>query len=223
MDNKNNELFEGIIDLSNTQTNNSLNDTQNNMKYNFNMKPETLEPIVGSQSSSIGVPYSEPVQSQPLEVNPSLELIDEFPNDMVEADNVLNNVQNNTEYNFSVEPEVINPMVNLEQPTTEVISIINQVTDTTPVLPELLNEQGKTINRELLKNLNKDTNNLINPDMINPLGKQKEQNVNVVVEEPKVNYDEIKNKKNYAFMVIIFLIIGLFILFLPTILSFIGL
>jgi hypothetical protein len=88
---------------------------------------------------------------------------------------------------------------------------------------EQLNEQGKPINRELLKNLSEDTNNLVNPDMvINPLGKKKEQDSNINVDEPKVNYEEINNKRNYALMTIIFLVIIVFIIFLPKIISILG-
>ena len=83
-----------------------------------------------------------------------------------------------------------------------------------------LNQQGKPVDYELLKNLAQDTNNLVNPDMINPLGKQKVQNIEEKVEEPKVDYEEIRTKKGYVFMAIVFLIIILFIIFLPQLLAF---
>jgi len=165
MDNRDNELFNGIIDIPTTNTDN---------------------------------------------VNPNLEM---YTNQ---------NAQSKTEV------EIIDvPMDNNEDLTTSAPS----AGDSSPEIIDFnldsqsnkANVQGKVVNHELLQNLNNDTNDLVNPDMIiNPLGKSEESSVPTEVNEPKVDYNEIKTKKGYVFMAIIFLIIILFIIFLPKIISFIG-
>lgn len=165
MDNRDNELFNGIIDIPTTNTNNIEQNLE--MSLNQNIQPQT-----------------------------NMEIID-VPVDNVEAVTV-----GNTE---------------VEDAATEIIGFDLESQ------PEEINDQDKVVNHELLENLNKDTNNLVNPDMIiNPLGKSEEPSVSVNIEEPKVDYNEIKTKKGYVFMAVIFLIIIVFIIFLPQIMSFIG-
>ena len=165
MDNKNNELFNGIIDVPTTSTNN-------------------IEPNL-----EMGV-------YQNIQPQEDMEIIDvSMNNSEVETVNTTEE-QSNT-------PEIIDFDLDVQ--------------------PEEINEQGKVVNHQLLQNLNKDTNSLVNPNMIiNPLGKSEESSVSSNIEEPKVDYDEGKVKKGYIFMAIIFLIILVFIIFLPQIMSFIG-
>lgn len=180
MDNRDEELFNGIIDVPNTPNQNSnISSNDNNLEYNFNFETQVNpEPAV---QQTVNQNY----------VNPT------------PASNNYQTVNNPTpELNQNIEsaPEVLD--VNAEQPLTQV----------------------NTINREKLESLNNDTDNLIHPSMvINPsMNSPKEQPEVLNVEEPKVDYKEIKEKKNYAFMFIIFAIIILFIIFLPTIAKLIG-
>lgn len=163
MDDKNNEIFDGIIDVPNTSSNTVNN--QNGYNYNFNFETQTkVEP------QSINNP----------------------------------NTQTNT---------------SMEQPEVLDMSGINSA-------PKLeIQEQKKQVNQELLNSLNKDTNSFVNPDLIvNPNVKKLEEKVESLnVDEPKVDYQEINNKRNIAFMVIIFLIIIVFIIFLPQIVALLGL
>lgn len=167
MDNRDNELFNGIIDIPSTNTNN----IEPNLEMGVN---ENTQPQVSMDMEIMDIPMN---NNEEISVNKT-------------------GVETKT-------PEIID------------FDIVSQ--------PEEVNAQGKVVNHELLENLSKDTNNLVNPDMIiNPLGKSEEPSVSVNIEEPKVDYDEIKTKKGYVFMAIIFLIILLFIIFLPQIMSFIG-
>lgn len=180
MDNKDNELFDGIMDVPN---NVNENNNQTNLDYNFNFE---MQEGPNTQMNTMNSNLQEAIDNNNLEVLNDV---------MLDENSTIDNSSNS-------EMEVLD----LENTTKF----------------EQLNEQGNPINHKLLKNLAQDTNNLINPDMINPLGKQKEQNQNVNVEEPKVNYDEIKTKKDYVFMTIIFMIIIVFIILLPNILSILG-
>lgn len=173
MDNRDNELFNGIIDVPNANTNN-------------------IEPNLGLSQSNLQMTSNNNTQPQ---ANADIEIID-IP------------VDNRDVMAGPAETQVTSP---------EIIDFDFESK------PEEVNAQGKVVNRELLQNLNKDTNNLVNPDMIiNPLGKSETPSVSINMEEPKVDYDRIKTKKGYAFMAIIFLIIIVFIIFLPQIMSFIG-
>jgi len=165
MDNRDNELFNEIIDIPTTNTNNTYQNLE--MPINQNMQPSTMPEIIDipmNNNEDVNANSNEPQTAFP-------EIID-----------------------FDLEPKA-----------------------------EEINTQGKVVDHELLRNLNKDTNNLVNPDMIiNPLGKSEVSSFPTHVEEPKVDYDQIKTKKGYVFMTIIFLIIIVFIIFLPQIMSFIG-
>ena len=154
-------------------------------------------------------------------------------------------MSNNTQYNiqsepvmemptveptveYTVAPEMVeNPvetvaMPEFEMPTLEEI-VAPVVEEPVMEMPEQVNEQGKTVNYEALKNLAEDTNNLVNPTMVvSPIGKQNDENVTQTVEEPKVDYTEIQNKKNYAIIAIVVLVIAAFILLLPTLISWFG-
>lgn len=178
MDNKNNELFNGFIDVPN-------NTNQNDLDY-YVQPRSASEPII-NDNDSIEV-------LQPNLSSDNLEIL----GDNLSQENLIVN----TSLNSNTEPEILQ------------FETINDV--------EQLNEQGKPINHELLKNLAKDTNDLVNPDMINPLGKPKEQNTSVNVEEPKVDYEEINTKKGYVFMAVVFLIIIVFIILLPKIIALLG-
>lgn len=165
MDNRDNELFNGIIDIPT----NSENNTESNLEINVNQSTLPSE---------------------------SMEVIDVPMNNNEEA--YVGSVELKND-----EPEIIDFDLELKS--------------------EEINAQGKAVNHELLQNLSKDTNNLVNPNMIiNPLRKSEEPVASVSAEEPRVDYDEIKTKKGYVFMAIIFLIIIVFIIFLPQIMSFIG-
>lgn len=178
MDNRNNELFNGFIDIPN-------NTNQNDLDYYF--KPQKTTESVINDTDSIEV-------LQPNLSSDNLEIL----GDNLSQENLIVNPS----LNSNTEPEI------LQFETT------NNV--------EQLNEQGRPINHELLKNLAKDTNDLVNPDMINPLGKTKEQNTSVNIEEPKVDYEEINTKKGYVFMAVVFLIIIVFIILLPQLISLLG-
>ena len=209
MNNKDNELFNEIIDIPSTDTNNkdysqsnysqpsiqpNLQNSVNQIQLqSMNNNLETFDmPTVINQS-----------QSEIIDVQPSFEVPMVDLSQDLQSNNNISNV-NYAAGSISAEgPEIIDFVVDRQ--------------------PEQVNEQGKTINHELLQTLNNDTKNLVNPDMIiNPFGKQNEESSRVNVEEPKVDYDEIKTKKGYVFMAIIFLIILVFIIFLPQIMSFIG-
>lgn len=167
MEEKNNELFDEIIDIpNNSAVNNTANqtNTQNSYDYNFNFETQTkIEPTIT---------------------------------------NNVNNLSNNS----NEQPEVLDFSEITNVPKVEV------------------QEQKKQVNQELLNSLNKDTNSFVNPDLIvNPNVKKLEEKPEVSnIEEPKVDYKEINNKRNYAFMIIIFLIIIVFIIFLPQIVAFLG-
>ena len=180
MNNKDNELFNGIIDVPNdvNQNNDSLS-SPSDLEYNFDFETQ--------------------VQSQPTVTQTDSQV---SSTQMSDADDSL----------FGGNQDIgINPVSN---PNLEIMDFSGNKQ------PEQLNEHGKPIDHELLKNLAEDTNNLVNPDMlINPLGKAKEENKPVNVEEPKVDYDGIKTKKGYIFMAVIFLIIIVFIIFLPQIMA----
>ena len=115
--------------------------------------------------------------------------------------------------------EEVAPVV--ETPVLEMASLEEVITPTveqSASTPQQVNEQGKVVNHELLKNLAEDTNNMVNPNMlVSPLGKQNEEKPVEIEEEPKVNYDKIKDKKNLILIVAIFLVILAFILLLPYI------
>jgi len=209
MNNKDNELFNEIIDIPNNGTTNADYSPSN---YSQLSVQTNLQPSVSQ------------VQQQPM--NDNIEVID-VPMDINQSQPEI----------IDVQPSFEVPMVDLSQSLQANNNLNNANLDTGPVSvqsPEIIdfavdtqieqiNEQGKTINHELLQSLNNDTKNLVNPDMIiNPFGKQEEQNNKVNIEEPKVDYDEIKTKKGYVFMAIIFLIIIVFIIFLPQIMSLLG-
>lgn len=170
MDNRDEELFNGIIDVPKQTVNNQSNNT--NLEYNFNFETE-VKPVPQNDYSNF-------------------------------------NQQQNPSINQS-----------LNTPAPEVLSFKDsnniEAIDTV--------EETKKIDHELLKNLNNDTNNFVNPDLIvNPSVKDLTESVKKLeVEEPKVDYKEIRTKKNYAFMLIIFAIIIIFIIFLPKIVAIIGL
>ena len=142
-----------------------------------------------------------------------------------------NNSQNTLEYNFNFESQVnqtpVDPVPNnnileTEQRLTSQnfsSEFVQNTTTETVLEPEKI-----STNEDVLNNLNNDTNNLVNPNLIvNPsIQKVIEQPEVLDIEEPKVNYEEITEKKNYMFIFIIFAIIILFITFLPQIASFIG-
>ena len=115
--------------------------------------------------------------------------------------------------------EDVAPVV--ETPVMEMASleeVIAPTVEQSASTPQQVNEQGKVVNHELLKNLAEDTNNMVNPNMlVSPLGKQNEEKPVEIEEEPKVNYDKIKDKKNLILIVAIFLVILAFILLLPYI------
>ncbi|MBE6144670.1 MAG: hypothetical protein E7169_03745 [Firmicutes bacterium] len=155
---------------------------------------------------------------------------EELINGIIDVPN-QNNSQNTLEYNFNFESQVnqtpVNPVPNnnaleIEQRYDSSNLSSEFVQNTTA---EMVLEQEKvSTNEDILNNLNKDTNNLVNPNLIvNPsIQKVTEQPEVLNIEEPKVNYEEITEKKNYMFIFIIFAIIVLFIIFLPQIASLIG-
>lgn len=155
---------------------------------------------------------------------------EELINGIIDVPN-QNNSQNTLEYNFNFESQVnqtpVNPVPNnnaleIEQ-RYDSSNLSSEIVQNTTA--EMVLEQEKvSTNEDILNNLNKDTNNLVNPNLIvNPsIQKVTEQPEVLNIEEPKVNYEEITEKKNYMFIFIIFAIIVLFIIFLPQIASLIG-
>lgn len=161
MDNKNEEILNGIIDIPNEQ-NQDLNLNNKNLDYNFNFETQ---------------------------INPEFELKSQYN---------LINVNSQTQ--------------NLNENTTEV--------EETEVLDLSTAETlGDGPNLEKIEALNRETEQLINPSLVvNPHNKNLEES-EVLEEEYRVDYKEIKNKKKYVFMFIIFAILVLFIIFLPKIVS----
>lgn len=155
---------------------------------------------------------------------------EELINGIIDVPN-QNNSQNTLEYNFNFESQVnqtpVNPVPNnnaleIEQ-RYDSSNLSSEIVQNTTA--EMVLEQEKvSTNEYILNNLNNDTNNLVNPNLIvNPsIQKVTEQPEVLNIEEPKVNYEEITEKKNYMFIFIIFAIIVLFIIFLPQIASLIG-
>lgn len=170
MDNRDDELFNGIIDVPKQTVNSQSNNA--NLEYNFNFETE-VKPVPQNDYSNFN-------QQQYPSINQSLN---------TPASEMLNFKDSNN------------------------IEVIDTV------------EETKKIDHELLKNLNNDTNNFVNPDLIvNPSVKDLTESAEKLeVEEPKVDYKEIKTKRDYAFMLIIFAIIIIFIIFLPKIVAIIGL
>jgi len=235
MDIKENELLNGSVGFPNsTENNGTLNNPQNNIQ------PElpTLEPVMNTEVVSFPAEMQTEEMLQPTmpsEFNVFQEQIPQAVEQQPELP-TLEPAMNTEVVSFPVEmqtEEMLQPTMPsefnvfqeqmpqaVEQPE---IPVLDQTTNTEMTgSTEQLNEYGKPINHELLKNLAEDTNNLVNPNMlVSPIGKQKEEEI-VEVDEPKVDYEEIKEKKNYALMIIIFLIIVAGILLLPTITSIIG-
>lgn len=153
---------------------------------------------------------------------------DELLNGIIDSQNQGNNL----EYNFNFESQVNSNVQPDNQPNLDYSSIQNPNSNSTPNnQPEVLNfedsevlsvsEDSQKMNTENIKDFNNDTDNLINPNLIvNPQIKQLEQEFEILeVNEPKVNYEKIKDNKKYAFMFTLFVIILLFIIFLPKIVS----
>ena len=153
---------------------------------------------------------------------------DELLNGIIDVPN-QNNSQNTLEYNFNFESQVnqtpVAPAPNyntLEQSSVNQTITSENIQTNNPEI--ILDPEVKQTNEEILNDLNDDTNDFVNPNLIvNPsINKTEEQLETLKVEEPRVNYEEITEKKNYMFMFIIFAIIILFIIFLPQIASLIG-
>lgn len=133
---------------------------------------------------------------------------------------------NNLEYNFNFESQVnSNNNVN-NNPSSTAFSFFNSsVSDEKPeVLGFEEDTNQNTLNQEKLKSLNNDTNNFVNPSMVVSPQLNKQEKVETLdIEEPKVDYEKITEKKNYMFMFILFAVIIVFIIFLPKIVELIGL
>lgn len=134
---------------------------------------------------------------------------------------------NNLEYNFNFESQV-NPTPTNNVGNNEAYSFFNNssMSDETPEVLgfEEDNAPKSVVDQEKLKTLNNDTNNFVNPSLVvNPQAKKEEKVESLDIEEPKVDYEKITEKKNYTFMFILFAIIIVFIIFLPKIVALIGL
>ena len=117
--------------------------------------------------------------------------------------------------------DVVTPTPNLEPASFDTNMVSNNQTE--EVSENVTEQSVGGVNKTVLENLVQDTNELINPDMINPLKKPKEEVKLIQEEEPKVDYDKIATKKNYILLAVIVGIIIVFIIFLPNIVSLIGL
>lgn len=176
----------------------------------------------------------------------------EFLNDIIDVPKQPtsnNDINQNLEYNFDFETQVKpEPVIDNNQVYQQPVSVSNEVetlainNSTSSIIdeqssPEILNfdtvennvppssqDPNPEVNHELLRNLNDATNNLVNPDLIvNSSSKSLVEQTEVLKEEePKVDYTQIKSKRNNVFIFIIFLMVIIFIIFLPKIVSLIG-
>ena len=221
MNNKENELLNGFIDIPNNESN-TVN-TNANLDYNFNFESQVEQNFstnnefnnLNNQTvSAENTPSvsSMPEVQMPVDISESIEKLD-LDNSVVKP--------------FIESPTVSKPVDDTLKPETldfNNTSLGSQTTGIEMQSNSFEAEDKKQVNEELLKTLTADTNNFVNPDLIvNPSIKTIEEKPIPVVEEPTVNYEKINNKKKYVFMFILLGSIALFIAFLPKIVSLLGL
>lgn len=219
MDNRNEELFNGIIDTPNNNmpnnnigimdavNNNMTNNNYENMEVlNNNMSNNNIGIMDAVNNNMSNNNYEKMEVSQPTNDNQNMDFQNNYVKDAqtIEAENQFDSSSMNSNLIYE----------NNEQ----VGSLNNSTLENTTVNPD-----NKT-NEELLKSLNEDTEALINPSMgISSIGQAINEKVEAVnIEEPKVDYEKIENRRKYIFMGIIFAIMLIFIIFLPKIVSLIG-
>lgn len=166
MDNKDNELFNGIIDMP---TEPQPQNPNQNLEYNFNFETQVETPQVPQNQEIFSMPNQETLgMAQNTIATQQMAAQTSIPNQTEVLGMEFQTPQNNVE--------------TIQMPTENV----EQITE----------ENQKTINEEKLKSLAADTNELVNPNLIvnpalKPIGMQtetKENNVQQQEEGKKGNY-----------------------------------
>ena len=193
MDNKDNELFNGIIDMpAEPQPQNP----DQNLEYNFNFETQVETPQVNQQSQEI---FNMPNQD-------TLGMVQ----------NTIETQQIPTQTGVPNQTEVLGMEFQTPQNNVETIQM------PTENVEQITEENQKTINEEKLKSLAADTNELVNPNLIvnpalKPIGMQTQ------TKENSLQQQEEGKKGNYVVGIIIIGLIILFIMFLPKLTELFGL
>jgi len=217
-------------------------------EYNVPSEPTVEEtPEVNVQEEVTEPTFEMPVVEEPVETTTSEPEIVEMPSfgpeynvpsepTVEEAPEVINNIMPDFELaQPSVEPSLNE--LNIELPTSEpnyqeVLTDVQsnvqmentQVASSNNVDIPVTPIEQNIVNNDVLQELNKDTDMFVNPDLVvNPSVKELEEQPEILdLEEPKVDYKKMENKKKYGFMALVFGIIIVFILLLPVIISILG-